>query len=152
MVTVDWRPPNRRFEPKKKTLWGRVLLVTAVNESCVFSMLFNISYLSYHLLTWIPLVLSRANIFSCHIFSVFCSPNCSNSFVVFLWISWKTNFFNAKTLSYAYLWVKEIAEKLEKFDCWMVKWSSRKKSFEDLETKEKTKSGMNKAVKIVLRG
>ena len=64
----------------------------------------------------------------------------------------KTNPFNAKTLSYAYLWVKEIAEKLEKSECWMVKWSSRNESFEDLETKGKTKSGMNKAVKIVLKG
>ena len=34
----------------------------------------------------------------------------------------------------------------------MVKWSSRNESFEDLETKGKTKSGMNKAVKIVLKG
>ena len=30
----------------------------------------------------------------------------------------------------------------------MVKWSSRNESFEDLETKGKTKSGMNKAVEI----
>ena len=29
----------------------------------------------------------------------------------------------------------------------MVKWSSRNESFEDLETRGKTKSGMNKAVK-----
>ena len=35
----------------------------------------------------------------------------------------------------------------------MVKWSSRNESFEDLETKGKrTKTGMNKAVKIVLKG
>ena len=46
----------------------------------------------------------------------------------------------------------EIAEKLEKSECQMVKWSSRNERFEDLETKEKTKSGMNKAVKIVLKG
>ena len=33
----------------------------------------------------------------------------------------------------------------------MVKWSSRNESFEDLETKGKTKSGMNKVVKIGLK-
>ena len=33
----------------------------------------------------------------------------------------------------------------------MVKWSSRNESFEDLETKGKTKSGMNRAVKIGLK-
>ena len=64
----------------------------------------------------------------------------------------RQTFLTQKTFSFAYLWVKEIAEKLEKFECWMVKWSSRNESFEDLETKGKTKSGMNKAVKIVLKG
>ena len=41
-----------------------------------------------------------ASIFSSHIFFVFYSPNCSNSFLVFLWISRKINPLNAKTFSY----------------------------------------------------
>ena len=108
--------------------------------------LINISYFSYHLLTWIPLVLSRASNFPATYFLYFVTQ-IARIPSLFL----KTNPFNAKTLSYAYLWVKEIAEKLEKSECWMVKWSSRNESFEDLETKEKTESGMNKVVKIGLK-
>ena len=37
----------------------------------------------------------------------------------------RQTFLTQKTFSFAYLWVKEIAEKLEEFECWMVKWSSR---------------------------
>ena len=32
MVRVDWRPTNRRFELKKKNLWGQVLVVTTINK------------------------------------------------------------------------------------------------------------------------
>ena len=32
MVTVDWRPPKRRFEPDEKNLWGCVLVVTTVSK------------------------------------------------------------------------------------------------------------------------
>ena len=41
-----------------------------------------------------------ASIFSSHIFFVFHNPNCSRSFLVFLWISRKINPLNAKTFSY----------------------------------------------------
>ena len=41
-----------------------------------------------------------ASIFSSHIFFVFHNPNCSRSFLVFLWISRKINPLNAKTFSF----------------------------------------------------
>ena len=83
---------------------------------------------------------SCARIFSSHIFFVFYSPNCSNSFLVFLWISRKINPLNAITFSYfkgracifrfTGLSVVETAKKLEKSECWMVKWSWRNEGFE----------------------
>ena len=73
---------------------------------------------------------SCARIFSSHIFFVFYSPNCSNSFLVFLWISRKINPLNAKTFSYFRGWacifrftglsVVETVKKLEKSECWIV--------------------------------
>ena len=91
-----------------------------------------------------------ASIFSSHIFFVFHSLNCSNSFLVFLWISRKINPLNAKTFSYfkgracifrfTGLSVVETAKKLEKPECWMVKWSWTNEGFEGKKFKGKTKT------------
>ena len=101
-----------------------------------------------------------ASIFSSHIFFVFYNPNCSNSFLVFLWISRKTNPLNAKTFSYVRakacilqftgLSVVESAKKLEKSDCWQVKWSWRNEGFEGKKRRGRPKV-LNKAAKIVLK-
>ena len=102
-----------------------------------------------------------ASIFSSHIFFVFYSPNCSNSFLVFfLWISRKTNPLNVKTFSYvrakACIFqftgssVVETAKKLEKSDCWQVKWSWRNEGFEGKKRRGRPKV-LNKAAKIVLK-
>ena len=102
-----------------------------------------------------------ASIFSSHIFLVFYSPNCSNSFLVFfLWISRKTNPHNVKTFSYVRAKacilqftgssVVETAKKLEKSDCWQVKWSWRNEGFEGKKRRGRPKV-LNKAAKIVLK-
>ena len=102
-----------------------------------------------------------ASIFSSHIFLVFYSPNCSNSFLVFfLWISRKTNPLNVKTFSYVRAKacilqftgssVVETAKKLEKSDCWQVNWSWRNESFEGKKRRGRPKV-LNKAAKIVLK-
>ena len=102
-----------------------------------------------------------ASIFSSHIFLVFYSPNCSNSFLVFfLWISRKTNPLNVKTFSYVRAKacilqftgssVVETAKKLEKSDCWQVNWSWRNEGFEGKKRRGRPKV-LNKAAKIVLK-
>ena len=101
-----------------------------------------------------------ASIFSSLFLSVFYSPNCSNSFLVFLWISRKINPLNAKTFSYVRalacilrftgLSVVEIAKILAKSEYWMVEWSWRNEGFEGKKLRGRPKA-LNKAAKIVLK-
>ena len=91
-----------------------------------------------------------ASIFSSHIFFVFCSPNCSSSFFVFLWISRKINPLNAKTISYFSEWacifrftclsVVETAKKLEKYRMLGGKMIMKEGRFWRQEMKGKTRT------------
>ena len=91
-----------------------------------------------------------ASIFSSHIFFVFHSLNCSNSFLVFLWISRKINPLNAKTFSFVRaqacilrftgLSVVEIAIKTGKIRMLGGRMIMEKWRFWRQETKGKTKS------------
>ena len=102
---------------------------------------------------------ASASIFSFHIFSVFYSTNCSNSFLVFCEIT-KDNPLSAKTFRYVTaqacvlrfsgLSVVETAKKLEKSECWVVKWSRRNEGFEGKKRRGRPKV-LNKAAKIVLK-
>ena len=101
-----------------------------------------------------------ANIFSNHIFFVFYTPNCSNSFLLFLWISRKINPLNAKTFScfkgracifrFTGLSVVETAKKLEKSECCVVKWSWRNDGFEGKKWRGRPKL-LNEAAKYFKR-
>ena len=46
--------------------------------------------------------------------------------------------------------LKETAKKLEKSECWVVKWSSRNEGFKDMTRRGRSKV-LNKAAKIVLK-
>ena len=101
-----------------------------------------------------------ASIFSSHIFFVFYSPNCSNSFLFFLWISRRINPLNAKTFSHVRAWacilrfaslsVVETDKKTGKIRKWVVKWSWRNEGIEGKKRRRRPKV-LNKAAKIVLK-
>ena len=86
-----------------------------------------------------PKVRVREYIFQPHIFCILLSEFLE-LLPCFLWISRKINSLNAKTFSYFSEWacifrfnclsVVETAKKLEKYECWVVKWSWRNESFE----------------------
>ena len=103
-----------------------------------------------------------ASIFSSHIFLVFYSPNCSNSFLVFCEYHERQIPLTQKSsarwehkhaiciLRFTGLSVVETAKNLEKSECWVVKWSWRNEGFEGKKRRGRPKV-LNKAAKIVLK-
>ena len=80
----------------KQTISTKVVSFNIIHYFHTFCTIF---WLEYSICVLPPQRCTCASMFSSHIFFVFHNPDCSNFFLVFLWISRKINPLNAKTFS-----------------------------------------------------